>query len=924
MIFKKFILAAFLALAGTTCHADDAPQIQPIGPFGGLNTNISQEAIDATQSPDLLNVDISPGGKSVKKRQGFGIDTTLTISTSATHNLYKFFDSSGNEVRLVFNDYKVSSSVNGAAWSVILTTGTYGATWDCTDYLGFAYCVSSAFDNPIKTNGTTTGTSGVGGTNAVPAGSIVSNSGDRLLVGATASNPSRLYYSASAVFTDFSLGIQPSNSSFEDIVAPGSKLTHIAYRFGRWLWWKDQSFGFIVGTGQFDLQIITVSNTIGTLDNTDVYDGNYVYFRGSDSQIYTYDGSNLSRAISIDIAPTLRTANRRKANSWMQTSQTDFNGGSSIPAINISTTVSVGDVAVSSFQSVENSSTQWNSGSAINITIGVSSLSLVTNNLGTITDPSFEGTLSTNYVSAGATPAFLTSTGYNGDCTLNPQSGSKFLSMLGGGGGSTDLTNPRLYFNVLDMTGVYLSTKALSISEQSCAWTSDTFSDTTLVGKRVKFQFHMITNSVGTDLNKTAQTVVSYIYGGPISYYFTCETNHSLGTYVDCSFDNVSLGTSTIASGSFTSQIYDVGFTSPTYQLQTIFTANTSTPTFSLLTSTNNTVGPWVAVLTSTGTNAIGNRYARYCSTISLNSTDAAFTYISTATILARSTGTYYSNVNFAPNITSWSTLGITDSISGNSAVTYYSRASTGSFTILSSTPNWASQTKNATVAVSTGTYMQLRADFAITAATESPTLNDFTFNWFEGTAADKMYATYFQNGIWFSVSLGTAATTNNRILRHDLLSNLWTLYNIPANGFLTYNNNLYFGDPTAGKIYQFGNNVTSDNGTAINAYWKSKAFFGDSPFTDKDLRMASWYIAKSSGTSLTLTYTLNESTTVSRSLSLFDSRKNVIQNNWNFPLGSVATNFNVQFGDNSSNSPWEVFGGVVYFVPRPWKVSLQ
>ena len=88
-------------------------QMQPIGPFGGLNTNISQEAIDSNQSPDLLNVDISLGGKSVKKRQGYGVDTTLSISTRAVHNLYKFFDSSGNEVRLAFNDIQVNSSVNG-------------------------------------------------------------------------------------------------------------------------------------------------------------------------------------------------------------------------------------------------------------------------------------------------------------------------------------------------------------------------------------------------------------------------------------------------------------------------------------------------------------------------------------------------------------------------------------------------------------------------------------------------------------------------------------------------------------------------------------------------------------------------------------------------------------------------------------------
>lgn len=909
MILKKLIFAFNLVALGTVlCRADDVLQLQPVGPFGGLNTNISQEAIDATQSPDLLNVDIALGGKSVKKRQGYGIDTTLTIATSAVHNLYKFFDSSGNEVRLAFNDQKVNSSINGAAWSVILTTGTtVGATWDCTDYLGFAYCVSSAFDNPIKTNGTSAGTTGVGGTNQVPLGSLVSNSGDRLLIGATSANPSRLYYSASAVFTDFSLGVQSSNSSFEDIVAPGSKLTHLAYRFGRWLWWKDQSFGFIVGTGQFDLQIIIVSNTIGTLDNTDVFDSNYVYFRGSDGMIYTYDGSTLSRSISTDIGPTLRTANRRKANQWLQSTGTDFNGGVGSPAVNISTSISIGDVTVSSFQAVENSSTQWTNGTTSNVTVNPSSITLSTNNSGNITNPDFESAFSGNWTPTGTFTWAKGAGASSYDCgTINPQSGS---SLAGIGYASGPVT---FAFEAIDLSGTVLGSISLT-TFNDCTWRQSSLSPSANIGKRVKFRIHSQSDFLTTS--------DSYIWGGTISFYYNSAT--SAPSTVSLRFDNVTLGSSTITSGVFTSKIYDTGFTSSTYQIQSTYTSNTSTPTFTLLTSTANP-GNFTTLLTSSGTNAVGNRYAKYTGTIAIGSGDSIFSAINSATILSRSTGTYYSAVNNAPNLSAWSTLNVTDTLPGNSTIAYFSRASTNSFTVASSTPSWVSQTKNATVSASTGTYMQFRADFSLTAATESPTLNDFTFNWFEGSASDKMYGSYFSNGIWFSVSLGTTAVTNNRIFRYDLLAKVWTLYDIPSNGFLTYSNNLYFGDTLAGKVYQFGNNVTSDNGSAINAYWKSKAYFGDSPFTDKDLRMASWYIAKSSGTTLTLTYTLNESTSVSKSLSLYDSRKNIIQSNWNFPLGSIGTNFNVQFGDTSSNPIWEVFGGAIYFVPRPWKVNLQ
>lgn len=783
MKIKSLILTAFVAILGAVaCHADDPIQMQAIGPFGGLNTNVSQEAISSSQSPDLLNVDIGTSGTSVKKRQGYGLDSVLG-STEAAHNLYKFFDSSGNEIRLAFNDKLVSSSINGATWSVILTTGTKGATWDCTDYLGFAYCVSSSFDNPIKTNGTIAGTTGAGGTNAVPSGSLVSNSGDRLLVAATAANPSRLYYSQSAVFSNFTLGIQPSDSSFEDIVAPGSKLTHIAYRFGKWLWWKDQSFGFIVGTGQFDLQIITVSNTIGTLDNTDVFDGNYVYFRGSDAQIYTYDGSVLSRAISSDIAPTLRQANRRKANSWTSSTAADWNAGTIV---------------------------------GLDTTTIAPSMGLTYSRLTDYSFESFVG-LSSNvgWTTTGARMVPLNSPVVATCGIVTAKDGSFLMSSQDPGGGfSAKIVLSTNTATIVSSTSILATT--------GCAgWAPQTLSiPSFFVGDSMRFIFFSADGST--------MTSIPFLSSGNSITFYTQSDSGGASTHIFFDFvDGLAVGTTT---GTFKSPIHNMPLIAAWNGFSSMQTLNGGSIAFSVCSSTNSN---------------------------------------------------------------------------------------------LSAPVSCANQPNNSNVAVSTGTYVQWIATFTVTNSSQTPSLSNVSFNWYEGSASDKMYGTYFNNGIWFSMSLGTAST-NNRIFRYDLLSNLWTLYDIPANGFLTYSNNLYFADPAAGKVYQFGNGVYSDNGSSINSYWKSKAFFGTDPFSDKDLRMTSWYIAEDSGTILNMTYTLNESSTIAKTVNLYDSRKNIIQNNSNMPLGSVATNFNVQFGDTSTNPPWEVFGGAVYYVPRPWKINLQ
>jgi hypothetical protein len=59
-----------------------------IGPFGGLNNADSAFVIPANKAQDLLNVDVTPGGRSVKKRRGYGLSATLAVTTSPVHGIY--------------------------------------------------------------------------------------------------------------------------------------------------------------------------------------------------------------------------------------------------------------------------------------------------------------------------------------------------------------------------------------------------------------------------------------------------------------------------------------------------------------------------------------------------------------------------------------------------------------------------------------------------------------------------------------------------------------------------------------------------------------------------------------------------------------------------------------------------------------------
>ncbi len=783
-------------------HAGDIT-VQNFG--GGLNTQDSPAEIDPSQAQDLLNVNIQPGGAALFKRDGYGLFQSLPIScsTCAVHGGYHFQQVGGNDVQLWGNDTELAGSVNDAAF-VKLATGTAGATWQCADSQGFAYCLTSSRDSPVKTDGSTTNTSYQ---TSIAIGTMLTFTPLQLVVAGVSGNESTIYVSGQNAFTNFTIGVLPSSPFTEPIASPGSRITHLAYYFGKLFWWKDQSFGYATFTNQNDWQLTIVSNQIGTLDNSDAFwnssgfdtgtkfsgtaqanAGNSpggIFFRGQDNHFYVYDGYYLTR-LSRAITPTVTAAGRKKANSWNQTSQADFAAGSIVPSTNLSTSLSVGDVIVSSFSTTENSSTQWTSGSASNLTVNPSSITLSTNNSGNVTNPDFESAFSGNWTATG-NGSFLIqqfATVAGGTCgTINPESGS-FLAK-----GTMDLTLTVFAFEAIDPnTSSVISSLNLSQADD-CTWRQGNLGATTNVGKRVKFRLHLKSVTPGDEYLTTTD---SYIWGGNITFWYA--TTHN-GSNDFVGFDNVQSGSSTITTGNFISQQYDTGFTSATYSLNNFqWTANTSTPAFSLQTSAISG-GPFADLVTSSGTNAIGNRYMRYVSTISIAGGDNALTYISSATIIARSTGTYYSAVKNAPNLSSWSTINIDDFRPGISSITYFTRSSTNVITVSQSTPSWVAQTKNATVTASTGTYFQLRADFYLSAATETPTLNDFTFNWNEGSAADKAYISYFNDAIWFAVSNSTSASTNNRIFYWDLLNGAWLLYDVPANGFQIENNRLYFGD---------------------------------------------------------------------------------------------------------------------------------
>lgn len=748
--------------------------------FNYLNNNDSSAVIDKTQAQDLLNVDITPSGHSIKKRKGYGLYKTLTGS-AAIHGGHHFFDSSGNDVQIWGSSTSLWGIVADATATQLVSSATLASTWQCTDIAAFAYCVNSSRDALIKTNGATMTWLSLPASNI---GTMIISTPDRLVTAGSSANPNVIYFSGSTSYTNFTSGILATDPFSELIAAPGSKITHIKYAFGRILWWKDQSFGYILGTDQTNMQIVTVSNVIGTFDNTDAFYDNVVYFRGQDGQIYQYDGASMT-LLSREISATTSVSNRRKSNFWAISTTSDF--------------------ATGSF-----STTTYNA--------TASGVIISTNNLN-FTDNSFE--TSGGWV-AGALGGFdQTGVGFmiGDNCgIINPKSGSKLRR------GSNN-TAWSLVATVLDaVTGASYGSTSVAYASNSCTWTQRTISISAPIKTQVKVR-------LSGALNSDILTTNSFAFSGTNITFWTASDSESSG-----------------ASRTIDIDFFENGVTT-------------------------NTVG------------------------------------------------VYYSAVHNAPNVSTWDTFSATKA-DGNGTHSFLVRSSTNIFTTLSSTPTWVAQTVGAVVAASTGTYFQMADTFTVTAASQTPTLNNFQFNWFEGSAADQSYATYFADAIWFSVSNGAAATTNNAILRYDLLNKGWGIYDITANGFLVQNNVLYFGDPAAsGKLYKFGTG-TSDNGTAISAYWKSKDFVGPDVFLENEIQTINVATKTQANETLTVTYTLNTSTSTSYNISLTNATDTLIRNKKLIPPGKMGGFFNIKFSDSSTGSQWEVFGIKIDLKPLTYRPS--
>lgn len=285
------------------------------------------------------------------------------------------------------------------------------------------------------------------------------------------------------------------------------------------------------------------------------------------------------------------------------------------------------------------------------------------------------------------------------------------------------------------------------------------------------------------------------------------------------------------------------------------------------------------------------------------------------------STGSYYSAVHNTLNFSSWGDYVATESADGGT-VSYFMRASSSSFGVTDSAPAWTSQANNSLITASTGVYIQTRIDMAITNITQNPRVNDFKPSWYSGTQSIPMASTVWDNRYWLSLTTNTANTANDTVLVLNSRG-AWSAFDIHAGAFTQTRNNLYHADSSAtGNVYQ-DNNGHADNGSAINAYFKTKDLSFGGLSADSYLYSIYPSAMNTGSCAMTVAYDMDHSgTDLSLGSPLLNEFSTAASVKLPFPVDSSHQDFgksiNFTFGTKDASCAWKFYGLEGLYRQRP------
>jgi len=803
-LLRGAILALFVSIPSIgSC------QWFPIREFGGLNSDDSTLLLQSKQqSPDSQNVVTDNPSSGVEGRMGF-----VSVSTFSTADIWDFPHSNGTRYRIIRHGNTLMADRGNGTFNITVSTVTSGVVVVGT-VLGDFFYFSDLSVGLKRWNGTTT--------TIVDASkkfiTMVTHVGR--IWGAGVPNTERtIYVSAFNDGTDWTVPSSPVDDDPVQFVVGGAldenlSVLHASF-LGRVMWFKNTSFGGVLGVDRSDFEVRTYSDKTGTAYKDSIQDcAGFLRFLGPLRTVWEFNGTDLVK-ISEDIDNLIGTAIQGDARgrTFVYATQTDFNTGSSYRTSN---SISPSDVVLSSWTGTDTSSTNFSGGTAssMDFTTTPGNLELQQNNTN-VTNNSFESSESGNWTLAdGAARSLLVAKSGSYSVVLAQpstsecSSGFSFYATLYGVSPSVQLSQN--------------SVSCASLSDDT--WYQMTLNTSAGDGKNV---YVVISFDDGY-----AQSIPFYGSGESLTVWFyklpVAGPGGSGSTSYYVFADLVEGGRSSIVSGNFTSRTFDTNLSSPTWNVGSVsangLVTNGNSITWGTQSSNDGSSWETEAGWTVPSAPTSGKkRYFRYKVYMSTAISSSGIPYITDVTFSADET--YGGWVGPAISLGSISGFGLysADAELDGATNTYaiYTDTNT-SMTITNGVPvvgtfiSSQSVTNGSIPTISTRAYARLGFRFNTTDHTQDPELHSISLAWTEGSLL-RVASGFPNQRYWLSVAISSAA--NNTVLVYDKRRQWQKYVGINANAMAVYSGSQFFGNTTGLYQAEVGYN---DNSASITAYSKA------------------------------------------------------------------------------------------------------
>ena len=867
-----------------------AGQIAIAGRYIGLNDTDPAVTLADGEAQDLLNVEVSKDGNSITKRSGYSLVDTLSISSYPIHGSILFRNSDGNNIEVYATDQGVFRSSNSGAYTQFITTATVASKWSFCAGSGIVYAFNDQHDIPFSYNGTTVVR--YNDSAVMPRASLCAMTPTRMLLAGTTDQPNRLYFSEEGDYTNFTLGTEPSDPSFDDIGMAGDKITGLWANAGEWLIWKTNSLISYQGTNQYDLVASVISNNVGLSDpQARVEHGGVVYFRGNDAKIWAYSGGMLA-----DTTRKLDTFNKNQTKTGLfskqYTSKSDFDYGS---FTHTASTITNGAIEPWVGSLTDTIDSDFNSGSGSSITVQNDGFTMKSNydTLGDFPNKGFEMGDRTNW-------AGNLSIGVNAACPIDKgMYGDRCLKLVGG---TTNVLRIRL------------------IGDGSIVYT--VLGDNTLKTYTVNLStFTQSIFAIQISIPPLSYTWTSPNFYKPTSITFRNYWELSGGeghNYVD--FPN----SVDITSATFISQTLNTSTTKTKY---CYFTSTRTTPettdgggspsyTYALqyIQNSFDAVNWGLRVNTSDYlSNSTTNQYIRY--QVDLQDIgNYVKPEVSAFTITCVATGSWTSPEHYIGTIESWGIFRATETTSDISHWTYQISTSA---TAGGTGSTWYTIANSSAIGIPKAPYIKVRTNNSFTSSTSTVRVDEISYS-YSVLSSNLAQGFEYLGDIFFTVP-SSGSITNNRVMKYDTQAQGWTIFDIPMNAPLVSGNNIHFGSPTSGNIYTYPSGG-NDAGAAINSYWESRDYMGDNVYVTRNFDKLSLFFDSDYASDVDVTYNIEPSTSISYNVTLTQTDGSLyIRNNRQLPTGTNGSIFNLKVANNAADKPWRFYGSIIDYTDDGW-----